>query len=290
MNRYQKYFLLLLLAIAGFLVFRKYNGASASRSDLYPGYSKVRVIVDSAAHFYVEAVLTSPQFFDDNSTDTEFDSVHGTWAYTCSKAKNGPIEVALFSLLNGLCTRKIDLRSDTTIFISKNELPKFRLENDETPDLAHMQAGQEISIGLHLQGCFGGYFEKLSIHKKEKGYSVQFGSMRSYEPVNLEKDLGEDFSDTLALFQKRFKRFFNGGITGFCTTTSTFIFSNKTSFWKFRNMDCTNDSTGYEELLRSLNIPWPEPKNYDEPKVADTSMKLGLTLTPNKINRGTIGQ
>jgi hypothetical protein len=289
MNRYQKCVLVLMLALAGlfflwdFGFFKKH----AAKED----YSNLRVVIDTAARFYIDSVTISASHYNKDFAISRFDSATNTWGFVFDSVKTGTVDITIASLLNTAYTKKINVQSDTSIFIAKADLPAFQIGKKPDIDLLAMQPGEEVTLGMSRQGCFGGFTEKIIVKKKEKGYSVSFFSTRKGELLSFKKELEDNFTDTLAVFQECFRDYFkpkwtfrsrtiqsNYIVVTFrgCTTQSTYIFSKLNSAWKFHDSDCTNN-TGYEILLRALQVPWLKEEIIQTPnRIADTSVKLAM--------------
>jgi hypothetical protein len=167
-----------------------------------PGFSKLKVIIDTGSVFYLDSIrLSAPWKY--TQFVTSWDTTMNTDVYVFDSVQNGELSISLVSFLSRTCDKKIILASDTTIFVSKNDIRSFSEQKEgELPD-RKLSEGDTLVVGLRTIGCFGGSKQCLEIVKSQGMYHTNWHTTWPvYSNVQLKNVHDSSYSEKLDKFYR----------------------------------------------------------------------------------------
>jgi len=231
-------------------------------------FHRLKMALDTNANFYLDSVRISKPHKFKVSNHRDFDSVLNTFAYVFDSVQTGNLDLTLSSFLGRVIIKKIDFHSDTTIFISRNELQNFENIDSKIAPTLELNDGDTIVIGLSSMGCFHSLKENIIINKSNGRYLLAFNTTRGrsygYDPMNLHKEFDSSFQHTIQAFYndcvKLLRKQAENDKKGLLamSTTSTYIYIRKGN-QVFRLPDIGPlDWDGYDKLIKAIDPPWPK--------------------------------
>jgi len=234
---------------------------SCNSKDDNHNYSRLRIAVDSSANFYIDSIRLFSDFAYSGWHFMEYDTTVGGLVYVFDSVVNSPLDITLVSFLDRNYTKSVSIKSDTTIFISHNELNNF--EKEITGTLPVINDFDTIVIGFSSLGCFHSLNESVVISKQTDKYVVEFnttrGSSYGYAPINFQKVFDSSFDARIRNFYEDCKALIRRN--NFCgSTTSSFIFIRVgNAVYRLPDIGC-GDWDGYNKLINAIDPPWPKEK------------------------------
>ncbi len=222
------------------------------------------IVIDTASNFYLDSITIDKSFRADSipgNYPSVYDSAYKSYAYRFDSVEAGELVISLQSRLDKQYHRQIALESDTTIFLSKNELPVFITGNPDNLIFASMTAGDKICIGYGSSGCFHHYRDKIIIKRDADDYLIDFYSTRTIsrdnKPTKTSKRLRPDFKDSLAVFQATIADFIRNNNLDVCTTSQSFYIQRNDTVYRIYDGTC-NGVIRYAAIIKPIMPEWFE--------------------------------
>ena len=223
------------------------------------GFSKLRIVVDPNANFYLDSIRISANYKFKVSNYREYDSSLSQDVYMFDSVENGKINLTLVSILNRNYDKNISLQSDTTIIIKENELNNFADAKAKTLTSLNLNDGDTVVVGLSSMGCFHFLKENIIITKTQGTYNVAFnttrGSAHGLPPMHLNKTFDSSFIHTVDSFYKDCKALLKRRSICMSTTTAFIVVRIGNTVYCFPDIGC-GDWQGYDNLVKAIDPPW----------------------------------
>jgi hypothetical protein len=239
---------------------------SCSNNDSNPKKrSNIKVIIDTSINFYLDSIFISSKSSRNSYVKSSGEGRHYYGydhdVYKFDSVENGRLTIRLQSKLDGIISKEIILKSDTTIFFSKKDIPSFQKGDIDSLDFASVKPGEKISIRVSNNGCFHSSIQKIIILREDDQYLVNFFST---QPVSTQKEknqitikLNASFKDSLLDFQESLIKFAKQNYLDGCTSSSSYDIQKGNTVYNIYDGTCFGE-INYNKILRMINPKWFE--------------------------------
>jgi hypothetical protein len=240
-----------------------YNTSCSSKDQKHKRHYTLRVIIDTSSNFYLDSVSISAKFVRNpylgGYIEQTYDSLYKSYAYKFDSVENGSLTIRLQSRLDRNFSKKILLKSDTTIFLSKTEIPSFWEGNLDSLNFIDVNPGEKVCLATYSAGCFHLHIEKSIIQRENEKYRIRFISNRPTSAAPQKTDttitLNSSFKDSLMDLQSSMIKFLRKKHFGECTTSKAYYIQRGNTVYTFWDITCS-DEISYYKILRMIKPDW----------------------------------
>jgi hypothetical protein len=175
------------------------SSCTSNKKKIPIGYSKLTVVLDSNAIFYLNNIIAEIGDFKIR-LQKEYDTSRKDFTYSTGKIKNNEYNIRMFSLLGREQSFPLSLINDTIIFIDKARLLNFERSSNADYSISNLTGDDTLTFAYEQHNCWGRRFDLIKINKKANDFTVEVRNDFPDEDkviAQFKINLGAVFSDSI---------------------------------------------------------------------------------------------